>query len=161
MSSADNSYFTTPHLRQALRGEGRISVSKLLLSAALTLAVCPAFADVPCGPEGNEHRCLVAKVGVVCDLEWSAIDFGRAEMHVSRRKAGKPATHPIRGDELRELRKLRKEFDGIVRFRERTRCAFHAGLFQLDDQAGWSKGRIALPGSCAHAAAQRRLQARR
>jgi len=30
-------------------------------------------------------------------------------MHVSRRKAGKPATHPIRGDELRELRKLRKE----------------------------------------------------
>ena len=41
----------------------------------------------------------------VCDLEWSAINFARAEMHVSRRKAGKPATHPIRGDELRELRK--------------------------------------------------------
>ena len=98
----------------------------------------------------------------VCDLEWSAIDFARAEMHVSRRKAGKPATHPIRGDELRELRKLRKEFDGIIRFRERTRCALHAGLFQLDDQAGWSKGRCpALPGSCPHAAAQRRLQARR
>ncbi len=33
----------------------------------------------------------------VCDLEWSAIDFTRAEMHVSRRKSGKPATHPIRG----------------------------------------------------------------
>jgi integrase len=45
----------------------------------------------------------------VCDLEWSGIDFARAGMHVSRRKAGKPATHPIRGDELRELRKLRKE----------------------------------------------------
>jgi len=48
----------------------------------------------------------------VCDLEWSAIDFARAEMHVSRRKAGKPSTHPIRGDELRELRKLRKESTG-------------------------------------------------
>jgi Phage integrase family len=48
----------------------------------------------------------------VCDLEWSAIDFARAEMHVSRRKAGKPATHPIPGDELRELRKLRKESTG-------------------------------------------------
>ena len=24
----------------------------------------------------------------VCDLEWSAIDFARAEMHVSRTKAG-------------------------------------------------------------------------
>ncbi len=45
----------------------------------------------------------------VCDLEWSAIDFTRAEMHVSRRKGGKPATHPIRGDELRELRKLKRE----------------------------------------------------
>ena len=48
----------------------------------------------------------------VCDLEWSAIDFTMAEMHVSRRKAGKPSTHPIRGDELRELRKLRKESTG-------------------------------------------------
>jgi integrase len=48
----------------------------------------------------------------ICDLEWSAIDFARAEMHVSRRKAGKPSTHPIRGDELRELRKLRKESAG-------------------------------------------------
>jgi integrase len=45
----------------------------------------------------------------VCDLEWSAIDFARAEMHVSRKKGGKPATHPIRGDELRELRKLQRE----------------------------------------------------
>jgi integrase len=52
----------------------------------------------------------------VCDLEWSAIDFTRAEMHVSRRKSGKPSTHPIRGDELRELRKLRKESIGSFVF---------------------------------------------
>jgi integrase len=45
----------------------------------------------------------------ICDLEWSAIDFARAEMHVRRAKNGKPATHPIRGDELRELRKLQRE----------------------------------------------------
>jgi integrase len=45
-------------------------------------------------------------------LEWSAIDFTRAELHVSRRKGGKPSTHPIRGEELRELRKLRKEATG-------------------------------------------------
>jgi hypothetical protein len=36
---------------------------RLLLSAALILAVSPTFAEVPCGREGNEHRCLVAKVG--------------------------------------------------------------------------------------------------
>jgi integrase len=48
----------------------------------------------------------------VCDLEWSAIDFTMAEMDVSRRKAGKPSPHPIRGDELRELRKLHKQSTG-------------------------------------------------
>jgi integrase len=29
-------------------------------------------------------------------------------MHVRRAKSGKPATHPIRGDELRALRKLKR-----------------------------------------------------
>jgi integrase len=45
----------------------------------------------------------------ICDLEWSAIDFTKAEMHIRRAKHGKPATHPIRGDELRALRKLQRE----------------------------------------------------
>ncbi|MGA8696595.1 MAG: tyrosine-type recombinase/integrase, partial [Xanthobacteraceae bacterium] len=43
----------------------------------------------------------------LCDLEWSQIDFASATLHVRRAKNGKPATHPIRGDELRALRKLR------------------------------------------------------
>ena len=38
-----------------------------------------------------------------CDLEWSQIDFDTATMHVRRLKNGKPATHPIRGDEMRAL----------------------------------------------------------
>jgi integrase len=45
----------------------------------------------------------------ICYLEWSAIDFDAATMQVRRLKNGKHSTHPIRGDELRELRKLRKE----------------------------------------------------
>src|SRR5262245_2847721 len=45
----------------------------------------------------------------ICHLEWSAIDFDAAIMQVRRLKNGKPSTHPIRGDELRELRKLRKQ----------------------------------------------------
>jgi integrase len=45
----------------------------------------------------------------VCDLEWSAIDFASAEMHIRRAKNGKPAVHPIRGDELRALRRLQRE----------------------------------------------------
>jgi integrase len=44
----------------------------------------------------------------ICDLRWDQIDFVTATMHVTRVKSGKPSTHPIRGDELRALRKLHR-----------------------------------------------------
>src|ERR1700683_865035 len=44
-----------------------------------------------------------------CDLEWSQVDFDTATLHVRRVKNGKPATHPIRGDEMRALRQLRRD----------------------------------------------------
>ncbi|MGB6752283.1 MAG: tyrosine-type recombinase/integrase [Xanthobacteraceae bacterium] len=48
----------------------------------------------------------------ICDLEWSQVEFGRnATLHVRRAKNGKPAAHPIRGDELRALHKLKAETD--------------------------------------------------
>jgi integrase len=45
----------------------------------------------------------------ICDLRWDQIDFATATMHVNRVKSGKPSTHPIRGDELRALRQLKRE----------------------------------------------------
>jgi type 1 fimbriae regulatory protein FimB/type 1 fimbriae regulatory protein FimE len=45
----------------------------------------------------------------VCDLRSEQIDFNSATLHVRRVKNGKPSTHPIRGDELRALRKLQRE----------------------------------------------------
>ena len=45
----------------------------------------------------------------VCDLRWEQIDFNSATLHVRRVKNGKPSTHPVRGDELRALRKLQRE----------------------------------------------------
>jgi integrase len=45
------------------------------------------------------------------ELEWSQVEFGRsASLHVRRAKKGKPSVHPIRGDELRMLTALRKEY---------------------------------------------------
>ena len=45
-----------------------------------------------------------------CELG-SQVEFGRnASLHVRRAKKGKPAVHPIRGDELRMLTALRKEY---------------------------------------------------
>ena len=45
----------------------------------------------------------------LCELEWSQINWQEATLHVRRVKNGKPATHPIRGDEIRALRKLQRE----------------------------------------------------
>ena len=45
----------------------------------------------------------------VCDLRWEPIDFNSTTLHVRRVKNGKPSTHPIRGDEIRALRKLQRE----------------------------------------------------
>jgi type 1 fimbriae regulatory protein FimB/type 1 fimbriae regulatory protein FimE len=47
----------------------------------------------------------------VADLEWSQVELGRnAVLHVRRVKNGKPSTHPLRGDEIRMLRELRRRF---------------------------------------------------
>ena len=47
----------------------------------------------------------------ICDLEWSQVELGRsAALHVRRAKNGKPSVHPLRGDELRALRELRRRF---------------------------------------------------
>jgi len=46
----------------------------------------------------------------VADLEWSQVEFGRAaSLHVRRAKNGKPSVHPLRGEELRALRELRRQ----------------------------------------------------
>jgi integrase len=58
----------------------------------------------------------------ICELEWSQVEFERAAtLHVRRAKNGKPAAHPIRGDELRALRELERQTSGAYLF-ETERC---------------------------------------
>jgi type 1 fimbriae regulatory protein FimB/type 1 fimbriae regulatory protein FimE len=45
----------------------------------------------------------------VCDLRWDQVDFDGAVLHVRRVKNGTPSTHPLQGDEMRALRRLRRE----------------------------------------------------
>src|SRR5262249_20635416 len=53
----------------------------------------------------------------VADLEWSQVEWGRnPALHVRRAKNGKPAVHPIRGDELRMLRELQRNTTGAFIF---------------------------------------------
>jgi type 1 fimbriae regulatory protein FimB/type 1 fimbriae regulatory protein FimE len=47
----------------------------------------------------------------IADLEWSQVEFSRnATLHVRRVKHGKPSAHPLRGDEVRALRELQRQF---------------------------------------------------
>jgi type 1 fimbriae regulatory protein FimB/type 1 fimbriae regulatory protein FimE len=45
----------------------------------------------------------------VCALRWDQVHFAQAELHVARRKNGKPSVHTLRGSELRALRRLKRE----------------------------------------------------
>ena len=71
------------------------------------------------------------RVSELCDLQWNQIDFQSAAIHIRRVKRGTPATHPLTGNELRDLRKLKRENDfKPVCLRVRARHAIHDnGIF--------------------------------
>jgi integrase len=73
------------------------------------------------------------------DLRWDQIDFTTGTMHVRRVKQGTPSTHPIRGDELRALRRLRREQEPKSPFvftSERGGPFTTAGFARMLDRAG-------------------------
>jgi integrase len=43
------------------------------------------------------------------DLRWDQVNFNKGVLHVRRVKNGSPATHPLDGEKLRALRRLRRE----------------------------------------------------
>ena len=49
------------------------------------------------------------RVGELCALRWDQVDFGQGFLHVARLKHGVPSVHPLGGEELRALRRLRRE----------------------------------------------------
>ena len=50
------------------------------------------------------------RVSELVALRWDQIDLKQGILHVARRKNGSPATHPLRGLELRALRKLMRDY---------------------------------------------------
>jgi integrase len=45
----------------------------------------------------------------VVDVRWEQVDFKTATLHIRRAKNGTPATHPLSGREMRELRRHQRE----------------------------------------------------
>jgi integrase len=74
----------------------------------------------------------------VCDLQWQQIELSEGRLHVHRVKNGIPSVHPIRGDEMRALRKLRREYpkDAYVFVSERGGPIGPIGFHRLIQRVG-------------------------
>jgi len=65
--------------------------------------------------ERDSHMILVAyrhalRVGELVNLRWEQFDLNRGRMHVNRLKNGDPSVHYLEGDEIRAMRKLRRDY---------------------------------------------------
>lgn len=79
------------------------------------------------------------RVSELVSLEWTQIDFNAANVHVRRLKGSTDAVHPIRGDELRALRRLRREQEprsAFVFTSERGAPFTAAGFLRMVQRAG-------------------------
>lgn len=50
------------------------------------------------------------RVSELIALRWDQVDLKQGLLHVNRNKNGAPSTHPLRGPELRALRRLSREY---------------------------------------------------
>jgi integrase len=75
------------------------------------------------------------------DLRWDQIDFKAAALHVRRVKNGTPSVHPLRGDELRALRRLKKDAASPFVFVSERQAPFTpAGFARMVERAGLAAG---------------------
>ena len=51
---------------------------------------------------------MAPRVSEAVALRWDVVDLEQGRLHVARLKGGVPAVHPLRGPELRALRRLRR-----------------------------------------------------
>jgi integrase len=78
------------------------------------------------------------RVAEVVDLRWSQVDLDNARLHVRRVKNGDPSVHPLKGDEMRALRKLKRD-DGNAEYvftSERGAPFSKAGFAKMIARAG-------------------------
>jgi integrase len=75
------------------------------------------------------------------DLRWDQIDIKGAALHVRRVKNGLPSLHPLRGDEVRALRRLKKNaVSPFVFVSERQAPFTPAGFARTVERVGQAAG---------------------
>jgi integrase len=75
----------------------------------------------------------------LCELQWSDVEFETGNLHLRRAKGGVTSTHPLRGDEIRALRALKKKGAGKSPYifeTERGAPFTVSGLAKLIERAG-------------------------
>lgn len=79
----------------------------------------------------------------LCDLQWTDVDFDSATLHVRRSKGSTTVAHPINGEELRALRRLKREQEPQSQWiftTERGGPFTRAGFNRLVERAGEAAG---------------------
>jgi len=56
------------------------------------------------------------RVSELVSLRWDQVDLNQGTLHVNRSKNGSTSTHPLRGTEIRSLRRLSREYGGVYVF---------------------------------------------
>lgn len=87
------------------------------------------------------------RVSELVNMQWTDVHFESQQLEVRRLKGSISGKHPLEGDELRALRKLRRESEGqYVFMSERgapiTAAAFRKMLTRIADDAGLASLRI-------------------
>ena len=86
------------------------------------------------------------RVGEVIDLKWEQFDLDKGRFHVNRLKNGDPSVHFLEGDEIRALRKLKRDYEGsgFVFTSERQGPLSHNTIHKIVVRAGEVAG-IKMP----------------
>jgi integrase len=93
----------------------------------------------------------------VCDLQWQQIELSEGRLHLHRVKNGISSVHPIRGDEMRALRKLRRDYPTDAHVFVPSAGGQSAPSVSPADPAPWRGDQDAIPNPPAHASPRLRL----
>ena len=77
------------------------------------------------------------RVSELVALRWDQLDLSAGSIHVNRLKNGSPSVHPLRGPELRALRRVKREYPGPYVFTsERKGPITDSGVRKIVARAG-------------------------
>jgi len=82
------------------------------------------------------------RVYELVSLRWDQVDLKQGLLHVRRAKNGSPSTHPIRGPEIRALRRLKRDYPDTpyVFFTERKSPLTTSSVRKIISRAGEKAG---------------------